>query len=103
MDDKKRTNPDIRIIEIWIKDVVHRYPVDPNNENDMDQVLLYSRPLQLTTLYTRMKAYGNHFRVEDQQSGTLQTFDSGVASVFHISSLEPKSTTLNYVEVLKIY
>ena len=48
----------------------------------------------------RMKAYGNHFWVEDQQSATLQTNDSIVASVFHISSTKTDSTTLNYVGVL---
>jgi hypothetical protein len=47
-----------------------------------------------------MKAYVNHFRVEDQQSATLQTYDDGVASVFHMSSTESESTTLNHVGVL---
>ena len=100
-EDEKETNPDIPQFEKWIKDVVHRQPVDPNNTDDMDRVLLCSRPSQLATRYTRMKAYGNHFRVEDRQSATLQTYDSGVASVFHIASMESASTTLPYVGVLK--
>ena len=90
-EDEKKTNPDIPIFEIWIKDVVHKHHVDPNNADDMDLVLLCNRPSQLATRYMRMKAYGNHFRVEHQQSGTLQTYDSGVASVFHMLGME--STT----------
>ena len=92
-EEEKGTNPDIPHFEKWIKDVVHRQPVDPNNTDDMDRVLLCSRPSQIATRYTRMKAYGNHFRVEDRQSATLQTYDSGVASVFHIASMESASTS----------
>ena len=100
-EEEKGANPDIPIFEKWIKDAVHRHPVDPNNADDMDRVLLFSRPSQLVTRYTRMKAYGNHFRVDDQQFATFQTYNSGVASVFHMSSTESDLTTLNYVGVLK--
>jgi hypothetical protein len=99
-EENKVPNPDITPFEKWIKDAVHRQPMDPNNANDMDRVLLCSKPSQLATRYTRMKAYGNHFRVEDRQSDTLLTYDSGVASVFHIASMESASTTLPYVGVL---
>ena len=75
--------------------------MDPNNADDMDRVLLFSRPSQLVTRYTRMKAYVNHFRVDDQQFATFQTYNSGVASVFHMFSTESDLTTLNYVGVLK--
>ena len=94
-------NPNISTFENWIKDVVHNHPIDPNDEDDMDRVLLCSRPSQLATRYTRMKAYGNHFRVEDQQSRMLKTYDSGVASVFHMPSVGSEEVTLNYVGVLK--
>ena len=100
-EEEKAANPDIPVFETWIRDAVHRHPVDPNNADDMDLVLLCSRPSQLATRYTRMKAYGNHFRVEDPQSAVLQTYDSGVASVFHMSSTETEPATLNYVGVLK--
>ena len=100
-EDKKGTNPDILVFEKWIRNVVHKHPVDPNNADDMDRVLLCNRPSQLATRYTRMEAYGNHFRVEDQQSAMLQTYDSSVASMFHMSSMESESITLNYVGVLK--
>ena len=100
-EEEKGLNPNIPIFEKWIKVAVHRHHVDPNNADDMDRVLLCSRPSQVATRYTRMKAYGNHFRVEDPQSATLQTYDSGVASVFHMSTPESASATLNYVGVLK--
>ena len=99
--EERGANPDIPVFEKWIRDAVHRHPLDPNNADDMDLVLLCSRPSQLATRYTRIKAYGNHFRVEDPQSAVLQTYDSGVASVFHMSSTETEPTTLNYVGVLK--
>jgi hypothetical protein len=84
---EQEVNPNISAFKNWIKDVVRNHPIDPNDEDDMNRVLMCSRPSQLTTRYTRMKAYGNHFRVEDQQSRTLKTYDSGVASVFHMPSV----------------
>ena len=98
---EKGANRDIPNFEKWIREAMHRHPVDTNNADDMDLVLLCNRPSQVATRYTRMKAYGNHFQVDDAQSATLQTYDSGVASVFHMSSTETEPTTLNYVGVLK--
>jgi hypothetical protein len=89
------------MFENWIKDVVRNHYVDPNDEDDMDRVMMCSRPSRLATRYTRMKAYGNHFRVEDPQSMALKTYDSGVASVFHMPSVGSEEVTLNYVGVLK--
>jgi hypothetical protein len=85
----------------WIKDVVRNHHVDPNDEDDMDKIMMCSRLSRLATRYTRMKAYGNHFRVEDPQSMTLKTYDNGVASVFHMPSVGSEEVTLNYVGVLK--
>jgi hypothetical protein len=98
---EQEANPNISAFENWIKDVVRNHHVDPNDEDDMDRVLMCSRPSQLATRYTRMKAYGNHFRLEDQHSRTLKIYDSGVASVFHMPSVGSKEETLNYVGVLK--
>jgi hypothetical protein len=94
-------NPNTSTFENWIKDVVRNHHVDPNDEDDMDMVMMCSRPSRLATRYTRMKAYGNHFRVEDPQSMALKTYDSGVASVFHMPSVGSEEVTLNYVGVLK--
>ena len=99
--EEQQRNPNISTFENWIKDVVHNHPIDPNDEDDMDMVMMCSRPSQLATRYTRMKAYGNYFRVEDQQSMTLKAYDIGVASVFHMPSMSSEEVTLNYVGVLE--
>jgi hypothetical protein len=48
-----------------------------------------------------MKAFGNHFRVGDPGSEKLQTYDSKVASVFEVSTIEATDVSVNYVGVLK--
>jgi hypothetical protein len=49
-----------------------------------------------------MKAYGNHFRVEDQKSRLLQTFDNGIASMFKHQTVNARNQMLvQYVGVLK--
>ena len=100
-EDEHESNPNIPIFENWIRTVVHNHPADPNNADDMDRVLICSRPSQLATRYTRMKAFGNHFRVEDPQSMMLQTYDSGIASVFHMPSMGSQEVSLNYVGILQ--
>jgi hypothetical protein len=50
----------------------------------------------------RMRAFGNHFRVEDSQSALLQTYDSGIASIFEMPYVDSESeVSLNYVGVLQ--
>jgi hypothetical protein len=34
--------------------------------------------------YTKMKAFRNHFRVDDVASIKLQTYDSGIESMFEV-------------------
>jgi hypothetical protein len=75
--------------------------MDVNNPKYLDRVLLCSRPFQTTTQYTWMKAYTNHFRVEDSKSNSMQTFDSGIASVFDMLTLDAKDLSLNFGGVLK--
>jgi hypothetical protein len=48
-----------------------------------------------------MKAFGNHFRVEDAASIRMQTYDSGVASVFTIPTANARDVSVNYVGVVK--
>jgi hypothetical protein len=98
--EEQEANPNTSTFENLIKDVVRNHHVDPNDEDDMDRVMMCSRPSRLATRYMRMKAYGNHFRVEDPQSMTLKTYDSGVASVFYMPSVGSEEVTLNYVGVL---
>jgi hypothetical protein len=51
--------------------------------------------------YTKMKAFGNHFRVEDAASAALQTYDSGIASVFEVPTANGIEVSANFVGVVK--
>ncbi len=64
-------------------------------------VSIWIRPFQATIRYTWMKAYDNHFKVEDLKSNSMQTFDNGIASVFDMLILDAKDLSLNFIEVLK--
>jgi hypothetical protein len=85
--------------EEWVRGAVQSTELDVNNAEDMDRLLLTTKPSQKATRYTRMKAFGNHFRVDDESSGRMQTYDSGVASVFETS--DAQTVSVNYVGVLQ--
>ena len=95
-------NPDMDKFEVWVRRAVQNHPHDPDNIDDIDRLLLVGRPSQKATRYTRMRAFGNHFRVEDSQSALLSTYDSGVASIFEMPTADSQSeVSLNYVGVLQ--
>ena len=95
-------NPNITPFDVWVRKAVHNHPHDPNNRDDMDMILLCSRPFQKGTRYTRMRAFGNHFRVQDSQSALLQIYDSGIASMFEMPAADSEyEVSLNYVGVLQ--
>ena len=54
--DEHEINPIIPTFENWIGDVVHNHPIDPNDADNVDKVLMCNRLSQLATRYTRMKA-----------------------------------------------
>jgi hypothetical protein len=85
----------------WVKLVVHGHLMDPNNPKDLDKVLLCSKASQIATRYTRMKAYGNHDRMEDSKCGLLQTYDSKIALVFDVPIYDVANVSVNYVGVFK--
>jgi hypothetical protein len=64
-------NPYMPPFNEGVKGVVHGHPMDPNNPDDLDRVLLCNKPPYTTTWYTRMKVYENHYRVEDSKSSLL--------------------------------
>jgi hypothetical protein len=95
-------NPNIPAFDVWVRRAVHNHPHDSSNSDDMDRILLCSRPSQKATRYTRMRAFGDHFRVEDSQSALLQTYDSGIASIFEMRAVDFEfEVSLNYVGVLQ--
>jgi hypothetical protein len=48
-----------------------------------------------------MKTYGNHFRVEDSKSILSSTYNSGIASIFDMPTIDTSDVFVNYVGVLK--
>lgn len=62
-----------------MKKTVHSMALDMNDPNESDTVLLSNPPSLTCKRYARMTAYGNHWRVEDEYSRSMTTFDSGVA------------------------
>jgi hypothetical protein len=48
-----------------------------------------------------MKAYEKQFRMEYLKNNSMQTFDSGIASIFDMSTFDAKDVSLNFVGVLK--
>ena len=66
-------------IELWLKNRVHSADLDMSDPNESDTVLLSNPPSLRCKRYARMKAYGNHWRVDDDYSRSLHTVDYGVA------------------------
>jgi len=75
--------------------------IDVTNTEDVDQLLLCKRPFQQAVRYARMKAFGNHYKVEDEASVAMLTYDSGIASVFQVPTADAMDVAVNYVGVLK--
>ena len=48
-----------------------------------------------------MKAFGNHFRVNNPITTCLQTYDIAVASIFHIPTEDARKLSINHVGILK--
>ena len=42
------------------------------------------------------------FRVDDPTIAQLQSYDNGVASIFHVPTKDAREVSINYVGVLKI-
>jgi hypothetical protein len=79
--DKK---PSIPPFEEWVQGAAERDTPDVTKAEDVDRLLLSYKPTQRAMRYTKMKAFGNHFRVDDAASAELQTYDSGIAFVFEV-------------------
>ena len=85
----------------WMEHSVGELDLDLRNPEDMDRFLLSRNPSQRAVRYTRVTAFGNHFRVEDDSTRHLLSYNSGVASVFQESAENAQESFVNYVGVLK--
>jgi hypothetical protein len=87
--------------EEWIHGAMRTYAADAPTEVDVDSLLLCTKPSQKAMRYTKMKAFGNHFRVLDDTTNRMKTYDSGITSVFDVPTEDARNVSVNYVGVLK--
>ena len=59
------------------------------------------KPSQRAIQYSRMKAFGNHFRVDDEASARMQMYDCNIALVFQVPIVEARDVSVNFVGVVK--
>jgi hypothetical protein len=95
------TDPTIAPFEEWVQELLQAEPLDVTDPDDFDKLLLCTPPSQRALRYCRMKAFGNHFRVEDEASSRMLSYDSGVASVFEVPTADARDVSVHYVGVVK--
>jgi hypothetical protein len=81
--------------------MIHGQQLDLGNLDCLDALLLCNKPSQVALRYTRMKAYGNHFRMDDPKNRFLQTYDSGIASMFEQQIVDAREVFIQYVGFVK--
>jgi hypothetical protein len=65
----------------WVRLTIrNRLESDPDMDRDL--VLLSTPPHMIVFTHKQMMAYGNHFRVVDDNTPNTVTYDSGLMSVF---------------------
>lgn len=84
-----------------MSNAVQELDLDMRNAEDRDRLQLSRKPSQRATRYSRIKAFGNHFRVDDSNTVELKSYNSGVASVFEQPTENVVDESVNYVGVLK--
>ena len=72
-------NSEFEAMESWIKRQIHSETLDIADPDEHDTLLLSNTPKLSCKRYARMKAYGNHWRIDGDISRCMDTFDSGVA------------------------
>ena len=90
-------------LAVWIREAVRETVGRGEGLGDADMRKLSVPPKLVSKLYSRMQAYGNHYRCDDGSSAGLVSYDCGVASILKTQG----STTggvmgqIHYVGVLK--
>jgi hypothetical protein len=100
----------VELIEVfnlsnWIRNAIRTYIANGGTIKNKDVMHLLMKPKSIALRYTKMKAYGNHYRVnEGDAETTMATYDFRVASIFQQPQATHQGTTLGsiqYVGVLK--
>jgi hypothetical protein len=63
----------------WVKDAIQTHQGVSISLIDIDLLMLSTPPSFTALSYKKMKAYKNHFRMDDEQTNLLVTYDFGVA------------------------
>ncbi len=96
---------EVQNLASWVREVVRSHIAQGGVLEDQDALHLSVLPSPFALRYTRMKAYGNHYRVSiNTTDNTSATYDFGVASVFHQEQQSTEGTrlgALQYVGILK--
>jgi hypothetical protein len=92
---------DTPTFEEWIRGAMRTYAANAPTEVDVDSLMLCTKPSQKAMRYTKMKAFENHFRVLDDTTNRMQTYDSGIASVFDVPTEDAQDVSINYVGMLR--
>ena len=61
-------NPENETLPQWMEHTVQDINLDLKNPEDMDHLFLSRKPSQKATRYSRIMAFGNHFRVQDEST-----------------------------------
>jgi hypothetical protein len=73
---------EIDVMARWVKDVIWTHQHAMTSYLDTDLVLLSTPPSFIAMSYKKMKAYVNHFKVDDEHTRLSFTYDFGVTSIF---------------------
>jgi len=75
---------EVQPLACWVLEAIRSHIAQGGVLEDQDVLHLSILPSLFASRYTKMKAYGNHYRVFiDTYGNTSATYNSGIASVFH--------------------
>jgi hypothetical protein len=94
-------DPTTPTFEEWLSGAIRSYARDAQNAVDVDTLLLYTKPSQKAIRYIKMRAFRHHFRIDDEVANLMQTYNSGIASIFSVPTKDAKDVSVNYIGVVK--
>jgi hypothetical protein len=97
----RKVDPSIPAFKDWIRGALGPHNIDISNPDSVDRLFMCTKLSQKATRFIRMKAFGNHFRVEDETSSRLQTYNFSVASMFHVPIEDARDVAVIYVGIVK--
>jgi hypothetical protein len=94
---------EVQNLASWVREAIQSHVTQGGVLEDQDALHLSIFPSLFASRYTKMKAYGNHYRVFIETYGnTSATYDSGVASIFHQKQQSTKGTRLGVLQYVGI-